>query len=173
MATTKIRDDQATQIVSLTTEVTGTLPVANGGTGAATLTGIVKGSGTSAFTAATAGTDYTTPSSTETQTNKRVTPRVTSVSNTTSWTIDSDSFDVAIDTGLTGAVTVNAPTGTPTDGQRLWISLTGTASRAITWNAAFEASTIALPTTTSSTARLDVGFIWNVATSKWRCVGWC
>ena len=41
----------------------GTLGVANGGTGATTLTGIVKGSGTSAFTAATAGTDYLAPPS--------------------------------------------------------------------------------------------------------------
>jgi hypothetical protein len=39
----------------------GTLIVANGGTGAATLTGILKGNGTSAFTAATAGTDYVAP----------------------------------------------------------------------------------------------------------------
>ncbi len=45
----------------LTTGVTGTLPVTNGGTGAVTLTGLVKGSGTSAFTAATAGTDYVVP----------------------------------------------------------------------------------------------------------------
>jgi hypothetical protein len=37
---------------------TGALPVANGGTGATTLTGILKGNGTSAFTVATAGTDY-------------------------------------------------------------------------------------------------------------------
>lgn len=37
--------------VGLTTHVSGTLPVANGGTGAATLTGYVKGSGTSAMTA--------------------------------------------------------------------------------------------------------------------------
>jgi hypothetical protein len=36
----------------LTTGVTGTLPVANGGTGATTLTGIVKGNWTGAFTAA-------------------------------------------------------------------------------------------------------------------------
>jgi len=42
----------------LTTGVTGTLPVGNGGTGATTLTGIVKGNGTSAFSAATSGTDY-------------------------------------------------------------------------------------------------------------------
>jgi len=37
------------------------LGVAQGGTGVTTLTGLVKGSGTSAFTAATAGTDYVAP----------------------------------------------------------------------------------------------------------------
>ena len=47
--------------VSLTADVSGTLPVANGGSGAATLTGVLKGNGTSAFTAATAGTDYVAP----------------------------------------------------------------------------------------------------------------
>jgi hypothetical protein len=36
----------------------GTLAVANGGTGATTITGLVKGNGTSAFSAAVAGTDY-------------------------------------------------------------------------------------------------------------------
>jgi len=45
----------------LTTGVTGTLPVGNGGSGAVTLTGVLKGNGTSAFTAATAGTDYVAP----------------------------------------------------------------------------------------------------------------
>jgi hypothetical protein len=38
--------------------ISGILPVANGGTGATTLTGVLKGNGTSAFTAATSGTDY-------------------------------------------------------------------------------------------------------------------
>jgi len=47
--------------VNLATQVTGTLPVANGGTGATTLTGVLKGNGTSAFTAASAGTDYVAP----------------------------------------------------------------------------------------------------------------
>jgi hypothetical protein len=46
---------------NLTSGVTGTLPVANGGTGATTLTGLVKGNGTSAMTAAVAGTDYQAP----------------------------------------------------------------------------------------------------------------
>ena len=38
--------------------VTGVVAVANGGTGATTITGIIKGNGTSAFTAAVSGTDY-------------------------------------------------------------------------------------------------------------------
>jgi hypothetical protein len=38
--------------------------VANGGTGATTLTGILKGNGTSAISAAVAGTDYLDPNST-------------------------------------------------------------------------------------------------------------
>jgi hypothetical protein len=61
-------------------------------------------------------------------------------------------------------------TGTPVNGQKLWISITGTTSIAITWGALFEASTVALPTTTSGTNRLDVGFVYNVASSDWRCV---
>lgn len=44
--------------INLTSGVTGTLPVANGGSGAATLTGVLKGNGTSAFSAA-ASTDIT------------------------------------------------------------------------------------------------------------------
>lgn len=48
------------------------LTVANGGTGATTITGLVKGNGTSAFTAAVAGTDYMSPSSTDTLTNKTI-----------------------------------------------------------------------------------------------------
>jgi hypothetical protein len=46
---------------NLATGVNGTLTVANGGTGATTLTGLVKGNGNSAMTAAVAGTDYQAP----------------------------------------------------------------------------------------------------------------
>jgi hypothetical protein len=47
---------------TLAVTLSGTaLPVANGGTGATTLTGILKGDGVSAFTAATAGTDFVAP----------------------------------------------------------------------------------------------------------------
>lgn len=42
------------------------LAVADGGTGVSTLTGIVKGNGTSAFSAATAGSDYAAPATAST-----------------------------------------------------------------------------------------------------------
>ena len=43
------------------TNIDGVLAVGDGGTGATTLTGLVKGNGTSAFTAAVDGTDYLSP----------------------------------------------------------------------------------------------------------------
>lgn len=43
--------------------LSATLAVTSGGTGVTTLTGLVKGNGTSAFTAASAGTDYLAPPS--------------------------------------------------------------------------------------------------------------
>lgn len=47
---------------TISIENSGVLTVAHGGSGAGTLTGLVKGNGTSAFTAATSGTDYVVPS---------------------------------------------------------------------------------------------------------------
>lgn len=54
-----------TSIVVTGGSITGItdLAVADGGTGASTLTGVLKGNGTSAFSAATAGTDYLAPPS--------------------------------------------------------------------------------------------------------------
>jgi hypothetical protein len=51
--------DVVTHLTSLTLGTA--LPVASGGSGASTLTGVLKGNATSAFTAATAGTDYVAP----------------------------------------------------------------------------------------------------------------
>jgi hypothetical protein len=113
-----------------------------------------------------------TISSTSTLTNKRVTPRVSTTTSSATPTINTDNVDVY---GLTAqAVDITSfstnLSGTPTDGQLLRIYIVGTAARAITWGASFEASTTALPTTTVTTNRLDVGFVWNAATSKWRCL---
>jgi maltodextrin utilization protein YvdJ len=111
-------------------------------------------------------------SSTNTLTNKRVTKRTGTTTSHATPTINTDNVDFYSITAQTEAITSMTTnlSGTPTEAQTLWIAITGTAARAITWGASFEASTVALPTTTVTTARLDVGFIWNTVTSKWRCV---
>jgi len=112
-------------------------------------------------------------SSTNTLTNKRVTARVVTTTQSATPTINTDNTDVASITGLAQAITsfTTNLSGTPVAGDTLIIEITdnGTA-RAISWGASFEASTVALPTTTVISTLLTVGFRWNSATSKWRCV---
>lgn len=109
---------------------------------------------------------------TDTLTNKRINPRVSTTTSSATPTINTDNVDMY---GLTAqavditSFTTNL-TGTPVNGQKLWIYIVGTAARAITWGTSFESSTATLPTTTVTTNRLDVGFVWNSTTSKWRCV---
>jgi len=79
----------------------GTLGVANGGTGASTLTGVLKGNGTSAFTAATAGTDYVAPATATTFTATQTFNGSTSVL-----------AEVLVNAAETTTVSATAATGT-------------------------------------------------------------
>ncbi len=112
----------------------------------------------------------------ETLTNKRITPRVisaTSYTTDTGTSLNADNCDVFRVTAQAGALLFNAPGGTPVDGQKLIISVASstTTARALTWNAIFEASTTALPTTTAATtAQLNIGFIYSLPRTKWVCV---
>lgn len=116
--------------------------------------------------------DSTKNSATSTLTNKRITKRVTTEASSATPTINTNNTDIHKITALAVNITSMSTnlSGTPTDGQTLIIQITGTAARTITWGTSFESSTVTLPATTVTTARLDVGFLWNAATSKWRCV---
>ena len=109
---------------------------------------------------------------TQTVTNKRVTLRAGTITSHATPTINTDNVDFFTITAQAEAITSMTTnlSGTPTIGQKLIIQITGTAARAITWGNSFEASTVALPTTTVTTTMLSVGFIWNSITSKWNCV---
>jgi hypothetical protein len=109
-------------------------------------------------------------SSTNTLTNKRITPRIlshTSYTTDTGTDLNCDNLDQLIVTAQAGALKLNNPTGTAVDGQKLIVAVTGTAARALTYDTQFEASTVALPATTATTARINLGFIWRADTSKW------
>lgn len=106
-----------------------------------------------------------------TLTNKRITKRVVSTASTATLTIDSDSYDGAKVTAQAAGLTIAAPTGTPTVMQSLIIRIkdNGTA-RALTWNAAFRAIGVTLPTTTVISKTVYVGVIWNSDDSKWDAI---
>ena len=126
----------------------------------------------SAGVVAVEGVTVPTISSTNTLTNKRVTKRIGSTTSSATPTINTDNYDVYRLTAQTVDITsfTTNLSGTPTHDDNLIIEITGTAARAITWGASFEASTVALPTTTVTTAMLKVGFQYNDVTSKWRCI---
>ena len=109
-------------------------------------------------------------------TGTRITPRVLSAASYTTDTgtsINGDTLDMFIVTAQTGALLFNNPSGTPTDGQKLIITVASstTAARALTWGNAYGATTVALPTTTAATTvTLSIGFIWSASKSLWQCV---
>ena len=105
-----------------------------------------------------------------TLTNKRITKRVRSITSAAQPTINTDDCDYVDITALATNITSMSAnlSGTPTIGQTLWISIVGTAQRTIAWGNKFEGEL--LPEKVDNGKRLDVGFIWNAVTSKWRCV---
>lgn len=129
----------------------------------------VDGKGTG--TLRTGGSPVVTLTAVQDVSNKRFIPRVSTITNSpTSPPINSNNFDIVVITGQTVDITGFTMTGTPNTEQPLRIAITGTAARAITWGSSFENGAVTLPTTTVTTQRLDVGFFFNMATGKFRCM---
>jgi len=163
-------------LTDLASEVTGVLPAANGGAG--TVSGLMKADGYGSVSAALAGTDFISPSGTETIANKRINPRVISLPNNDGTLTsgnpeyDVDNADEFILTALAQDTDFGMPGGTPLDGQKLIIRIKddGTA-RTLTWNTVFRESTdLPKPTITVLGKTLYLGFIYNAADSKWDCL---
>jgi hypothetical protein len=98
--------------------------------------------------------------------------RVVSIADATSVTINADTTDLATQTNtqVAGTLTVNAPTGTLANGQKLMFRLQSSNVQTFSWNAVFAGSTdLSLPTTSSGSSKYDyVGFIYNSTATKWQ-----
>ncbi len=132
------------------------------------ITGMLKGNGT-AISAGTAGTDYLTPGATQTVTATRVTARVSTTASSSTPTPNADTDDEYTVTALAADATFGAPTGTPTEGQKLIIRVKDNATaRALAFNAIYRFSTdLPAPTTTVISKTLYLGFIYNSTDTKW------
>jgi len=116
-------------------------------------------------------TGVVTPTAAQTLTNKRIDPRVGTTTSSSSLTIDSDSYDIYCITALASAMTINSPSGTPVQGQKLIIRIKDNATaRTLTWNGIFRAVGAELPTTTTISKYIYVGCIYNSTDTKWDVV---
>lgn len=96
--------------------------------------------------------------------------RVISMADATSITPTGDTADINITTNTqtAGTFTVNAPSGTPVDGQILRIRIKSTNVQTYSWNAIYRGGTLALPTASTGSSKTDyMMFIYNSADSKW------
>jgi hypothetical protein len=101
----------------------------------------------------------------------RYTTKSISAASASSVTPDISAYNQYSYTALAAGLTIEAPTGTPVDGDRLMFRIkdNGT-SRAITWNAIYRIVGTVLPIATVANKTSYVGCIYNAADTKWDVV---
>jgi hypothetical protein len=101
-------------------------------------------------------------------------PRVSSVASATSITPNINTTDITsqVNTAVAGTLTINAPTGTPVDGQKLIIRMQCTNAQVLSFNAIYRSSNdLGFPANTTGSSRYDyLGFIYNSAAVRWDMV---
>jgi hypothetical protein len=148
----------------------GDLILSGSSSGTTTLNAAASASGTLTIPAAT--DTVVARATTDTLTNKRITPRTSTVTvSSNTYTINGDTTDLAeITTAPAADFTIAAPAGTPTNGQMLTLRITsGTTGYIPTWDAVFMSSGIAtLPGSALPASKtVTFGFQYNSNNSKW------
>jgi hypothetical protein len=153
---------------ALGTPSSGTLTNATGLPISTGVSGLGTGVATALAANANATGGFTTINGTATLTNKRIDPRVVSAASASSLTPDVSAADIYAYTALAAGLTINAPTGTPVDGNKLIFRIldNGT-TRTLTWNATFTAIGVTLPTSTTASKTTYVGCIYNANNTRW------
>lgn len=91
--------------------------------------------------------------------------------STSALDINSDDFNQAVLTSQSTGLTINAPTGSPVQGQKLIIIIQDDGSaQTITFDTVFRGIGITLPTTTTPNKIIYIGILYNETSSKWDVV---
>ena len=98
----------------------------------------------------------------------------TLIPDSSSITINLDTTDLAyqVNTQGAGTLTINAPTGTLKNGDKLLLRIKATNVQTFSWNSVFSGSSdLPLPSTTSGAGKTDyIGFMYNTTDSKWQLI---
>jgi hypothetical protein len=162
------------QSITITDGGTSTVTIPNGATALLYVdvgNGVVQQFSDLVSTTTIGGAVIASTTGTQTLTTKRIQPRIGTVASTSTITPTGDTVDQYNVTALAVPATVAAPSGSPTDGQKLIIRIldNGTA-RALTWtttSGAYRPVGITLPTTTIVGKVLYIGCIYNSAAIYW------
>lgn len=135
---------------------------------------------TSGFVLTSDGTNWisslpaVTLTNTVTLTNKRITKRIDPQTSASSYTPNIDNYDGTTFSALAANLTINAPTGTPTDGQEYWMRIKSDATpRTLSFTTgagAFRAGDAALPVITVASKTMYCGFKYHATDNRYDLV---
>jgi len=105
-------------------------------------------------------------------TSGAILPRVTTIADSSTVTMNGDTTDLATQTNTqaAGTLTINAVSGTLYNGQKIMFRLQSANVQTFSWNAIYSGSTdMPLPTSSSGSNKYDyMGFIYNSTATKWQ-----
>jgi len=132
---------------------------------------LIFGNGTTSETMRISGPGNLSMAASGAITSSRINPRASSSASPATLTPDIQAADQYGVTALANALTINAPTGTPVDGNKLMFRIldNGTA-RALTWDATYTVIGTTLPTTTTANKTTYVGCVYNANNTRWDVV---
>jgi hypothetical protein len=153
-------------------------PIVNGGVLGTPLSGTVTnltGTASININGTVGATTPTTGAFTTLSASSGLTSRVVSTASATSITFNADTTDLAVmpNTEAAGTFTINAPSGTAVNGQKLLFRLQSTNVQTFSWNAIFTGSNdLSLPVASTGSSKYDyMGFIYNSTSSTWQLIG--
>jgi hypothetical protein len=103
--------------------------------------------------------------------NGRIIPRISSTASASSVTPDVSSYDIYAFNALAATLTINAPTGSPSDGEKLTFRILDNGTpQTLTWNGTYTAIGVTIPGATTANKTIYVGCVYNANATRWDVV---